>query len=269
MRKQRLFLIGFLICLFLLCVFLLIGFYPVLQKKDANSFAPIRVTVQDQTNINETKANDSTGSVSNDTIESTITCPVDFSSLKSINSDIYAWIDVPGTDISYPVVQNSKDDTFYLDHNSNTDFDINGAIFTEHTYTSTSFDDPVTILYGHDMRSGEMFGCLQENYTNKSFFDKNNEIIVYTPEKELHYKLFASTPYYSLHLLYYYDFKKSYIFDNFFDELYNYKTVNSIFSAEDKPKAGEKVIILSTCMDSGENKRYLVMGTLKSIKLYN
>ena len=42
---------------------------------------------------------------------------VDFKKLIKINSDIYAWIYVPGTRIDYPVAQNQEDDTHYLKYN--------------------------------------------------------------------------------------------------------------------------------------------------------
>ena len=40
--------------------------------------------------------------------------PVSFDELKAQNSDIYAWIYIPDTNINYPVLQNSEDDNFYL-----------------------------------------------------------------------------------------------------------------------------------------------------------
>ena len=40
--------------------------------------------------------------------------PVDFETLQKENPDIYAWITIPGTDIDYPVVQDSTDNTYYL-----------------------------------------------------------------------------------------------------------------------------------------------------------
>ena len=42
---------------------------------------------------------------------------IDFKKLIKINSDIYAWIYVPGTRIDYPVAQNQEDDTHYLKYN--------------------------------------------------------------------------------------------------------------------------------------------------------
>ena len=40
--------------------------------------------------------------------------PVDFASLWEVNQDVYAWLDIPGTEISYPVVQHPEVDEYYL-----------------------------------------------------------------------------------------------------------------------------------------------------------
>ena len=42
--------------------------------------------------------------------------PIDFASLWNLNPDVYAWIDVPGTEISYPVLQSAEDNSYYLEH---------------------------------------------------------------------------------------------------------------------------------------------------------
>ena len=42
--------------------------------------------------------------------------PIDFASLKETNEDIYAWIDIPDTNIHYPIVQSQTDDSYYLNH---------------------------------------------------------------------------------------------------------------------------------------------------------
>lgn len=261
MKKKYLFLAGFAVCLLLSFFCLFLGLKSIFEKPKTNDFAPERPSKT--LLVNEATADEKSDSDSNN-----MKCPVDFEALRGINSDIYAWLDVPGTNISYPVLQSENDDTYYLNHNSDKEYSSNGAIFSEHKYNSKTFTDPITVLYGHDMISGKMFGELQEDYSNYDFLKENNEIIVYTPDEELHYKIFASTPYYSMHLLHYYDFQKSYVFNQFFDELYNYRTMSSIYLQDEKPSSGDNILVLSTCMNTGENKRYLVMGVLNFSKKY-
>lgn len=264
MKKRYFLLVGFVLCLFLSFICLFFGFNSFFNKPKTSDFAPTRP-------VKETQISTCDSPVESDITKDKKTekCPVDFSSLKSINSDIYAWIDIPGTNISYPVLQSESDDSFYLNHDSDKNYNTNGAVFSEHKYNTKSFDDPVTVVYGHDMRSGNMFGQLQSLYSDSNFLKNNDEILIYTPDKELHYKIFAATPYYSMHLLHYYPFEKSYVFNQFFDELYNYRTLSSTYLKDKKPIFGDKVLVLSTCMNNGDNKRFLVMGVLEFIKEYN
>lgn len=259
MKKRCLLLIGIIFCFSVSIICLFLGFSSFYFEPKTADFTPTRPSKSPQLSTQDTTQNS----------DKENKCPVDFSSLNKINSDIYAWLDLPGTNISYPVLQNETDDSYYLNHDSDKNYNSNGAVFSEHNYNTKSFDDPVTVLYGHDMISGKMFGQLQSDYSDSDFFKKNDEIIIYTPDKELHYKIFAATPYYRLHLLHYYPFDKSYVFNQFFDELYNYRTLSSIYLDDEKPTFGDKVVVLSTCMNNGDNKRFLVMGVLKFTKEYN
>lgn len=262
MRKKCLLLTGVIFCLAAAGFCLFFGLNSLLNEPATADFAPVRPSGAGEWPVNSATENADNGGSKSE-------CPVDFSSLKKINSDIYAWIDLPGTDISYPVLQSESDDSFYLDHDSDGNYNANGAVFSERQYNTKTFDDPVTVLYGHDMMSGKMFGQLQSDYSDAGFFEENNEIIIYTPERGLHYRIFAATPYYRIHLLHYYPFEKSYVFNQFFDELYNYRTLSSFYSAEYKPYSGDKVVVLSTCMNTGDSKRFLVMGVLKFTEEYS
>ncbi|MCD8326346.1 MAG: class B sortase, partial [Lachnospiraceae bacterium] len=141
--------------------------------------------------------------------------PIDFVSLWEISEDVYAWIDIPGTDISYPIVQHPTDDEYYLKKAIDGTYDSNGSIFSQATYNSTDMTDPVTVFYGHNMKSGAMFGYLEETYSDAEKFAEYNEIIIYLPEEELHYQVFAAVPYSSSHILYYYDMSNENRFESF------------------------------------------------------
>lgn len=258
MKKRYFFFIGFVLCLMLSATLIYLGLSSVLIKPKTMDYAPTRPVEATQAATESTSPNDEKKN-----------CPVDFDALTDINPDIYAWLDVPGTNISYPVLQSESDDEFYLNHDSDKAYNANGAIFSEGQYNTKTFDDAVTVLYGHDMLSGDMFGKLQACYSDSEFLENNDEILIYTPDKELHYKIFAATPYYSMHLLHYYPFEKSYVFNQFFDELYRYKTVSSTYIKNQKPTSGDKVVVLSTCMNNGDNKRFLVMGVLEYTEVYN
>ena len=71
---------------------------------------------------------------------------VDFNSLKKYNNDIYAWIQIPKINISYPVLQHEKLDYYYLTHNIDNSFGYPGCIFSE-TNSKKNFSDALTVLY--------------------------------------------------------------------------------------------------------------------------
>lgn len=58
---------------------------------------------------------------------------VDFDSLHDVNPEIYAWIEVPGTNINYAVVQSAADDLFYDDHGVDRSYYSGGSIFPSGT----------------------------------------------------------------------------------------------------------------------------------------
>ena len=128
---------------------------------------------------------------------------MDFASLQEMNPDIYAWLYIPETDISYPILQSGDgDDEFYLNHDSTGKSSRDGSIFTQGVYNAKDFNDPVTLVYGHHMRSGAMFGNLQEIYSAQGGLKAHQAIVVYLPDRELRYQVFAAVPHDMRHIHY-------------------------------------------------------------------
>ncbi len=192
---------------------------------------------------------------------------VDFETLTALNPDIYAWIEIPGTDISYPVVQNPNNDRYYLRTNSDGEYSAGGAIFSEATYNSTDFNDPVTILYGHHMNAGNiMFGHLQDYFTDPDFLSQNPKIRIYTPEGLYEYGVFAAVPFNRDHILYYNDMDDPEVYQAFFNSVLTIRELGVYINEEYMPYAADqdRVLILSTCLAGNNTRRFLVMATLLS-----
>lgn len=102
---------------------------------------------------------------------------IDFAELSSINPDIYAWIRIPDTQIDYPVLQREENDTYYLRHNSSGRYAFAGSIYTEEA-NSRDFKDPMTVLYGHNMRDGSMFQNLHFFEDETFFADIRNFLFI-------------------------------------------------------------------------------------------
>ncbi len=191
--------------------------------------------------------------------------PIDFEALKDKNPDIYAWIEIPGTEISFPLLQN-EDDGYYLNHSSLKEKSKSGAIFTEASHNKKDMQDEVTVVYGHRMNSGAMFGTLQQLYSSAENFDKYREIVVYLPDKELHYDIFLTTVYDDRHILQSYDFTELDEFEKFMISLYTYRSIGKNRREEYKFNAEDKMIVLSTCIKgaAARNDRFLVVAVLKN-----
>lgn len=189
--------------------------------------------------------------------------PIDFAALQEVNPDIYAWLRIEDSKIDYPIVQHPEYDEYYLVNNSDGVGDPNGAIFTQAKYNKKDFTDPVTLIYGHNMASGAMFGTLRQSYTVQEFFDSHKTIKIFTPEEELDYQVFACIPYSDEHILYEHDFTDEHVFNGFIESAMNTRDLMCKFDEANRPEFGDRVIILSTCI-SGTPMRFLVMASLKS-----
>ena len=187
-----------------------------------------------------------------------MTIDVDFDSLHDINPEIYAWIEVPGTVINYAVVQSATDDLFYINHAVDKSYFSGGSIFSQR-YNTTTFQDSMTVLYGHNSRSQAMFAQLN-NFADASFFEQNQSIYIYTPEKVYEYQIFAAYPHSSDHLLLCNDFNDPYQFAAYFDSLAD--GVNCNYRRDLFPQFGDKVLTLSTCYRQNRTQRFLVQGVL-------
>ncbi len=205
-----------------------------------------------------------------DSVETTVrpqvykpSATLNFDKLWAVNPEIHAWIDIEGTKIDYPILQSKNNDRKYL----NTAYDdspyIGGAIFTQATYNNTDFNDPVTLIYGHTMRSGTMFGQLQKSYSSVQSFEENSDIVIYLPGEVRHYTVFAAVPYDAMHILHTYDFSNTYWYNRFFDDVGRIREIGANFDREAFPEAGDRVIILSVCLNEDTARRYLVMAAFE------
>lgn len=156
------------------------------------------------------------------------------------------------------VVQSADDDLFYNDHGVDKTYYSGGSIFSQR-YNTTTFQDPVTVLYGHNRQSQTMFAQVN-NFADAAFFDRNQKILIYTPDKVYEYTIFAAYPHSSEHLLLCHDFTDPQQFADYFASLG--EAINANYRRELFPQAGDKVLTLSTCYRQNRMQRFLVQGVL-------
>lgn len=183
---------------------------------------------------------------------------VTFEGLKAINPDVKAWISVDGTHIDYPVVQ-GKTNLEYINKNIYGDFAFDGAIFLD-TRNDPNFKDPYSLIYGHHMENGGMFGDLAL-FLDKNFFEENKTGTLLTEEGE--YKI----DFFSVIQADGYDqnvFNPSKITNNQEKmEFLQYIKQKEVNSRDVKIKSKDRIIGLSTCTSVQTNGRTILYGIMR------
>ena len=189
--------------------------------------------------------------------------PIHFQELQKKNKDVYAWITIPGTDVDYPVVQASadKDDNFYLDHNIEQEYEFSGMIYSQRL-NRKSFNDSVTVLYGHNMLNGSMFATLHR-FEDEQFFQKHDTITVYTPGHILTYRIVSAYIYDNRHILNTFDFSQKKDLKAYFNSITNPKSMVKNVRDNLSLSTRDHILTLSTCTSS-DSQRYLVQGVLSN-----
>ncbi len=173
---------------------------------------------------------------------------VTFESLKKSNKDFKAWLVVPGANISLPVVQ-TTDNSKYLNTGFNGKWISGGTAFID-SQNKSAFSDMNTVIYGHNMRDGSMFGSIK-NYKSIKTYKDNPLIHVYTENENYVYKI------YSVFLsnavasedngyVFGYTFKNLSTDENFISFMEEIKK-RSYYDTGVDYQAGDKLLTLSTC----------------------
>ena len=183
--------------------------------------------------------------------------PINFKKLRKINKELYAWIRVPDTNIDYPVGQN-KEDSFYLNHDMYKEPRFAGCIYTEKA-NSKDFEDPNTVIYGHNMIGGTMFSNLH-NFRDKKFFKKHPYFYIYTPKYIMVYQVFAAYTYDDRHILNSFDFSKEKVFRKYIRNIFKVRSMDRHLREDVEVTTDDKIVTLSTCIGNETDKRYLVQG---------
>lgn len=111
-----------------------------------------------------------------------------FEKLMKINPDVCAWLTVDNTNIDYPVLQ-GQDNLSYINTDVYGEFALAGSIFLD-TRCDRNFQDDYSVLYGHYMSGGEMFGDL-ELFKDQKFFEENMTGTLLLPTESYDLKIFA------------------------------------------------------------------------------
>lgn len=99
---------------------------------------------------------------------------------ENMNKNIIAWIYIPDTNISYPIMQ-ADNNQYYLHHLYDGNYNSSGSIFIDYR-NDNNFLGKNTIIYGHNMKNGTMFHSIK-NYMKQEYADNHRYIYIVTREK--------------------------------------------------------------------------------------
>ncbi len=113
-----------------------------------------------------------------------------FDELSSINNETVGWINVNNTKVNYPVVQHTDND-YYLKRDFNKKNNSYGWIYMDYRNNIYNLSNN-TIIWGHNLRNGMMFGTLRY-VTNESWYkNPDNQLITFnTKVKNMKWKIFS------------------------------------------------------------------------------
>lgn len=181
---------------------------------------------------------------------------------RKINPDIYGWIQVDGTDISYAVVR-GQDNSFYLNHTATKEYNTNGAIFADFRCEDNVLDNPNFVIYGHNSSYLKQMFSQIDRFLDQAFFEQNRYITIYTIDGVYRYEIFAIYETYSTYSY----CQMNFISDNSFVNWCNEMKENSLYPRNITDFTSEsRIITLSTCTNGYFSRRYSLQGKLVRVE---
>lgn len=177
--------------------------------------------------------------------------------LKKLNPDVKAWIQVPKTNIVYPVVQ-GQDDMEYINKNVYGEFELSGAIFLS-CLNKDDFSDPYNLVYGHNMKNGGMFADVAD-FTNKEYFETHQKGKLYLTDATRKIRFFACMKVTAADAKIYHP--DGYRKENLKD-LLDYIQANAVQYRDVNVADENSLIALSTCSEAETNGRVVLIGKLE------
>ena len=178
---------------------------------------------------------------------------MDFSALRQQNPDVLGWILIPGTRVSYPVVQGT-DNSYYLDHTWRGGKNSVGAIFMDYR-NSGDLSDFNTIIYGHRMNNRSMFGTLSQ-YKSRSYWQAHPYVYLTDDSGTHRYEIFAAGEVSVDSDVYRLGLRSDSSRQSFLDSCLALSALNTGVT----PHTYDKVLTLSTCTGNGHATRWVVQA---------
>lgn len=181
---------------------------------------------------------------------------MDLNALRAINDEVSGWIMIPGTGISYPLLY-TEDNSYYLTHTWTKDKSSVGAIFLD-TQCAPDMSDFNTIIYGHRMRNGSMFGELKY-YNSTTYWEEHPVVYIVSDSGVSRYRIFAAFEPSVRSIVYRLGLTES----EDREEFVRFALERSAIDTGVTPEADDQFITLSTCTGRGYATRWVIEAVLE------
>lgn len=180
---------------------------------------------------------------------------------KLDGKSVRAWIMFEGNSIiNYPVVQGT-DNSYYLHHAYDGTYNANGSVFMN-ADNDSYFRDMNTILYGHNLRSGRMFGTFRNYLADK--VAKKLHFYIYTPDgKKRTYEIISIAETKDGGYAYSYAFSKIHEYKEYLSKIKNDSSYDTGYGIDET----KRVVTLSTCRSIGSAQGWRVIIVGKEAKI--
>ena len=177
---------------------------------------------------------------------------IDIDKLKNEYDEAIGYIEIPNTNISYPIMQ-GEDNNYYLKHLPNGDSNKIGSIFID--YRNNEFNDQNTIIYGHNFNNGTMFSDLL-NYKADDFYKNHSKYAIYVSDRKMEVEIFG---------VYVLDVTKEKIPINFetldvFNDYIDKIMENNLIKSNFEINENDRLVSLCTCANGSWKNRLIVVG---------
>ncbi|MBQ6150577.1 MAG: class B sortase [Mogibacterium sp.] len=177
---------------------------------------------------------------------------VDFDELRKINPDVVGWIRYKGTPIDYPIVQ-GKDNSRYLYARFDGGYSDFGTLFAD-SVTEEPFRQFNTIVYGHHMKDGSMFGSLKK-LRDPDFRRKHPKMELATPDGNYDLEIYAFLNQPSDCMV----FTNNVTDDEDKDAYIGWISRKAVYTTDADITKEDQLVVLSTCAYEYNGARYIVV----------
>ncbi len=184
----------------------------------------------------------------------------EYKTLYNNNKSLIGWVRIDDTLIDYPVMQ-SKSNDYYLNHNFDQEKDNNGSIFIDSECSIWPRSQNI-IMYGHNMKSGKMFGDLkkykQEDFAKDhpyiffdTLYDKGKYQVMYVFGDNVYDEVEVTFKYYQ-----FIDANSQEEWESAMSDM----SAKSLYNTGVTASYGEDIITLSTCDYEKDAERFVVVA---------